>query len=245
MAKKTLQKTVTENIAPRRQISFRMRLFQSYILIAFFSFILLAISAKLIPFYTWDLPVLRLIQSVTFPPLVILLSWASWAGFFPQALFLILIILSILWQLGLRWETVSLALTTAASSLLVEIFKIIVGRLRPANIAHVAQIIRSPSFPSGHVVSYTVILGFLLFLSQSLLKKTHLRLFFAIVFTLPILIVGPSRIYLGEHWPSDVLGAYLLGSGWLFLSILFYRWGKSRFFVRQPALPGSGGSTGV
>jgi undecaprenyl-diphosphatase len=46
--------------------------------------------------------------------------------------------------------------------------------------------------------------------------------------------MGPSRIYLGQHWFSDVMGAYVLGSLWLLLSIRVYRWGKPRFFRDQP-----------
>jgi hypothetical protein len=49
-----------------------------------------------------------------------------------------------------------------------------------------------------------------------------------------IILIGISRIYLGQHWASDVLGAYLLGSLTLVAIIQLYRWGKTRFFVRQP-----------
>ena len=50
-------------------------------------------------------------------------------------------------------------------------------------------------------------------------------------------LMGVSRIYQGQHWFSDVMGAYLLGSVWLALTIKFYRWGKPRFFVHQPVAP--------
>jgi undecaprenyl-diphosphatase len=55
-------------------------------------------------------------------------------------------------------------------------------------------------------------------------------------FVAMIALIGPSRIYLGQHWASDVLGAYLLGTLTLVANIAFYRWGKSRFFVakKQP-----------
>jgi undecaprenyl-diphosphatase len=49
-----------------------------------------------------------------------------------------------------------------------------------------------------------------------------------------VILIGISRIYVGEHWASDVLGAYLLATLTLVAVIWFYRWGKTRFFVHQP-----------
>ena len=43
---------------------------------------------------------------------------------------------------------------------------------------------------------------------------------------------------LGEHWASDVVAGYILGSLSLILCIQFYHWGKPRFFVTQPVVPG-------
>ena len=47
-----------------------------------------------------------------------------------------------------------------------------------------------------------------------------------------IALIGLSRIYEGHHWASDVVAAYLFGNLWLALTVLGYRWGKPRFFVR-------------
>jgi len=49
-----------------------------------------------------------------------------------------------------------------------------------------------------------------------------------------VALIGVSRVYMGQHWASDAVAAYLLGSIWLTLTILVYRWGKPRFFVNQP-----------
>ena len=92
----------------------------------------------------------------------------------------------------------------------------------------------SSGFPSGHVLSTTAFAGFLVFLSFTLLKPSATRTALLVVLCLLIALMSVSRIYLGQHWFSDVMGAYLFGSLWLMLTIHFYRWGKTRYFVHQP-----------
>jgi undecaprenyl-diphosphatase len=75
------------------------------------------------------------------------------------------------------------------------------------------------------------------FLAYTLMKRSAWRTGLLVILGSLIVLVGASRIYLGQHWPSDVLGAYLLGSLTLVVIIWFYRWGKKRFFVRQPVAP--------
>jgi undecaprenyl-diphosphatase len=81
---------------------------------------------------------------------------------------------------------------------------------------------------------YTCFFGFLLFLVFTLVKPSWKRTALMAIVGIPIPLIGVSRIYLGEHWASDAVGAYLLGGIALAGIIQFYRWGKSRFFVRQP-----------
>lgn len=71
----------------------------------------------------------------------------------------------------------------------------------------------------------------------TLLKHSRLRTSLLILLGTFIALVGISRIYLGQHWASDVLGAYFLGSLTLVVNIWFYRWGKKRFLLPQPAAP--------
>jgi membrane-associated phospholipid phosphatase len=87
------------------------------------------------------------------------------------------------------------------------------------------------------VLFYSAFFGILIFLGYTLLKPSLGRTLLLVILGSPVALVGLSRIYLGDHWASDVAGAYLLGSLWLALSIAVYRWGKPRFFVRQPLAP--------
>jgi undecaprenyl-diphosphatase len=133
----------------------------------------------------------------------------------------------------------------AGSGSLGQLIKIAVHRPRPgANLVTVLQQLNSYSFPSGHVLTYTAFFGFLFFLGYTLLKPSFARTILLVILGSLVALIGLSRIYVGDHWASDVTGAYLLGSLWLVLSIYIYRWGKTRFFVRQPLAPENPTSTG-
>jgi undecaprenyl-diphosphatase len=99
---------------------------------------------------------------------------------------------------------------------------------------NVLAIVNSYSFPSGHVMFYLGFFGFIWFLAFSLMKPSMKRGFLLVFFGGLAILIGASRIYVGEHWASDVVGAYLLGTLTLAVIIQFYRWGKTRFFIFQP-----------
>ena len=81
---------------------------------------------------------------------------------------------------------------------------------------------------------YLGFFGFVGFLAFTLLKPSLKRSLILGFLVFMIVLIGISRIYLGEHWASDVLGAYLLGSLCLTANVQFYLWGKTRYFVHQP-----------
>jgi undecaprenyl-diphosphatase len=90
------------------------------------------------------------------------------------------------------------------------------------------------SFPSGHTVHYVVFLGFLWFLTLVLVRPRLLRWTLLAVNGALVLLVGLSRVYLGAHWASDVLGGYLLGGALLATAICGYRWWSRRPPVITP-----------
>ena len=105
-------------------------------------------------------------------------------------------------------------------------------RYRPtSNLVHVVQQIQQPSFPSGHTLHYTVFYGFLIFVIATNFKSSWPRNVALVIFALLIALVGPSRVYLGEHWPTDVIGGYLIGALCLAPLIAGYLWAKAHLIV--------------
>lgn len=91
-------------------------------------------------------------------------------------------------------------------------------RARPSQIEPLVKI-GGYSFPSGHSMGSMIVYGGLLFVIIRLVRSSHLKRFISIIFFIMILLIGLSRIYLGVHFPSDVIGGFSLGLSWLTLSI--------------------------
>jgi undecaprenyl-diphosphatase len=224
-------------IAPKRERRYRARVFQIYVLVAAGGFIALAIAARFVPYFAVDLAVTRGVQSYHGVAFDRLMHGISWIGFFPQSLVIGLVPCIVLLAAGLRWESI-VTLFAALSEALDVLIKVIVHRPRPSiDLVHVIKELTSHSFPSGHVLTTTTLCGFLAFLSYTLIKSSWERTALVSGFVVLIPLMGLSRIYEGQHWFSDVMGAYLLASLWLALTIKVYTWGKTRYFVHQPVAP--------
>jgi membrane-associated phospholipid phosphatase len=214
---------------------YRSTVFLTYLIVAVVVFIILAVLAKTIAYFTFDVTITRALQTYHAGWFDALMGALTWIGFAPQAWVITLIILAFLYASGLKWETVVLLISVVGSSALGLGIKFLVDRPRPsADLVNVINQLKDYSFPSGHVLFFTTFFGFLLFLAYTLLKPAWWRVVLLVTLVGMVALIGPSRIYEGQHWASDVIGAYLLGSVWLALSILIYRWGKPRFFVNQP-----------
>ncbi len=105
-------------------------------------------------------------------------------------------------------DSVFLSLSAVNSALMTLIFKHIFVRSRPGHIRLVEQ--GGYSFPSGHSMISVCVYGYLFYLARKI-KNNVLRYIIRILLILLILSVGISRIYVGVHHPTDVIGGYLLG----------------------------------
>jgi membrane-associated phospholipid phosphatase len=155
---------------------------------------------------------------------------------------------TLMWAAGFRMEG-AFTVSTWSGDLLTILIKTRVLRPRPTKeLVRVISDLEEASFPSGHVVHYVTFYGFLFYLVFTHLKQRWFRTALLTLLAGIILLVGPSRIYMGHHWPSDVGGAYLVGTLWLGVIIIAYLETKANytlhthppFFVKRPAQLGKG-----
>ncbi|MEZ4671599.1 MAG: phosphatase PAP2 family protein [Anaerolineae bacterium] len=144
-------------------------------------------------------------------------------GFFPASQLLSLGIALVLWLFSLRRAAV-VCLFTLSSGLISSSIKMLVDRPRPADdLVTIVRHLDDASFPSGHVTMYTVIFGYLLFvLVVNKRLPLVLRMVGMILSLFMLLTVGISRMYLGAHWVTDVMGGHLIGLSVLSLLIAIY-----------------------
>ena len=116
-----------------------------------------------------------------------------------------------------RWRETWLLIAAAASGLMVvNIVKVMVGRERPPLAMHAVEV-GNASFPSGHaMLSATVYLS-LAALVAHFADRRRVRAYALGAGILVTLVVGASRVYLGVHWPTDVMAGWALGAAWAML----------------------------
>ena len=107
-----------------------------------------------------------------------------------------------------------LAATSAASPLCH--LKTLLARSRPDEVLR-SVYVSTPSFPSGHTMMSTVTYPDLgAFLARELRSRT-LKMYVMLLALFVSVLVGLTRIYLGVHWPSDVLAGWSIGAAWALL----------------------------
>lgn len=180
------------------------------------AFACLAFIVRRWPSTRADLQITRAFQSTEHRSVERAMSLVSWFGFRPQSLLLPLGAVAGFWYRGYRIEALLLVVAWG-SSMLSFLTKQVVRRPRPDGevVRVVVANIRDTSFPSGHVLHYVVFWGFVAYLLVVRAPWQFVRWFVGLVMAPVIALVGPSRIYLGHHWFTDVLGSYLLGSAYL------------------------------
>ena len=126
-----------------------------------------------------------------------------------------------------------LAVVCAGGLILDPALKVLVGRIRPVVESPIATA-PGNSFPSGHALNSMVVYGALTLVFLAAVPPRWRRLFL-VVPALLVLLVGLSRMALGVHFTSDVLGGWLLGAAWLGVTAYAFRVWRLETTGRPPA----------
>ncbi len=120
---------------------------------------------------------------------------------------------TILFLLLKRKKDALLMLSTLISGGIAWVLKTLINRPRPTkDFVSILEETHYQSFPSGHVLFYTVFFGALIFILLRTIKKYPLLKISGILICLAMIFLGAvSRVYLGAHWFTDVLGGFMVG----------------------------------
>lgn len=179
------------------------------------------VDAETLP---WDRAVmLGVHQYLLAPGLVQVMRWITFMGTTP---FIGLLGLALFLYLGRRQDRAGQKATLVGlggSAVLILGLKHWIQRPRPELFTHLVTA-GGYSFPSGHSLAAVVAYGLLITFMAQQVKHRFARVLLGIAGVLLVALIGFSRIYLGVHYPSDVLGGYCIGAAWLTLVIAGYSW---------------------
>ncbi|MFE1025141.1 phosphatase PAP2 family protein [Streptomyces sp. NPDC058818] len=144
--------------------------------------------------------------------------WDTWT----MRLLCAVVVVWLWFRRGDRWTAVWLGMTCLLGSLLQQALKAAVNRSRPVwpdpvDSAHYA------AFPSGHAMTATFVCGLLVWLLHHYGAAHSLRLTALAVAVVSVAGVGVTRVWLGVHWATDVVGGWLLGALVVAAAVLIHR----------------------
>lgn len=188
--------------------------------LAVFSIIALSISDNQI--HRFDDSLITWIQGMESQGMTRWMELFTWIGSgIPVVIIAILSMVVLYVFLKHRRELLFLGCVIAGSAILNTLLKLMFHRARPT--IHRIIEVSGYSFPSGHSMAAFSLYGGLAFLIWKHIPTAVGRVLMIIVSAMFILMIGMSRIYLGVHYPSDVVGGYFMSGCWLAVCIWFYQ----------------------
>lgn len=184
----------------------------------FFVFFLLIfediVLEKSVP--TWDYSITSWLYTVRTPVLTDVMKGISYLGNVTSVLGFLALVSVLLIIFRKEKYIIPIGLSSLGGEIFVFFMKLAVQRERPSTL-NALLIETDPSFPSGHsMVAVTVYALVFYFLIKAVSKKWQ-KIVLIIAGIMLVLGIGISRLYLGLHWPTDVLASYFLGCSWVCL----------------------------
>jgi membrane-associated phospholipid phosphatase len=173
------------------------------------------IAGNTLPF---DLDVRNAIHAHATSAITAAMMFWSFIGEAYVLLPLTFLIAAALWRLGRKDRAIMFAIAMAGAKTIESALKLTIHRGRPESFFNYPAL-ASYSFPSGHALVSTVFFGILAAFISSRLRATWKK---AVVWAAAILMIagiGVSRVYLGVHFPTDVIGGYAAGVAWMLLVV--------------------------
>lgn len=169
----------------------------------------------------FDKIIIASVQRWESPSLTIVMKlFTTIGGGLPLILLMITVMVILHTFLGHRKELIFLAVVMLGSTLINWGLKTLFHRVRPD--FHRLIEVAGYSFPSGHSMAAFSFYGALAYLIWSHIPSLLGRSSVIILSSLFVFAIGTSRIYLGVHYPSDVIGGYFVSGCWLILTIMLY-----------------------
>ncbi|KGP92206.1 hypothetical protein N780_01190 [Pontibacillus chungwhensis BH030062] len=169
--------------------------------------------------FAFDQMVTDWVQDIQAPWLGTMFGWITELGSV-----MLLTVASVLFALFIyfftkksRWVIVYFAINMLGISLLTKVLKLLFERQRPEVLQQYDG--TGFSFPSGHSTGSMVFYGFMIYMVSTTRWKKSIRYVLNTILGLLIFLIGFSRVYLGVHFPTDILAGFAFGISWLFVCI--------------------------
>lgn len=198
---------------------------QTFMMKGSFALLLFMIIGYIVKFYPemlvgFDQPIQTAIRGDLPETLTLLFRAITHLIDIPVIISWVLIVAFIFYRKQWKMESYLMLGNLALAGILIVTFKNIYQRPRP-EILHLVEE-KGFSFPSGHSLAVTIMVGTLIVIFSQRIKNTVWRKIVQILLSLYIVSVLVSRIYLGVHYPSDVIASLCVGLGVLFMEFPFY-----------------------
>lgn len=176
-----------------------------------------------------DIAITIRLQARRHRSVALVMQAVSWPGFPPQSRLIPPLAIAVMLAARLRTEA-GFQFLAWGTALIATVVKAFVRRPRP--LPEQVQVVLAPlggsSFPSGHVLTYVGVYGFMAVVVNGVVANPQVRWPVTVGLVGLVGLVGPSRIYLGHHWPTDVAASYTLGMAYLAVLVAVYQRAKAR-----------------